>query len=52
VDRMTGSGIDGAVSDPIKLGFVIADIRMVANSQFLDNNPAARRFFELFTLPL
>lgn len=52
VDRMTGSGITGAVSDPIKLGFVIADIRMVANSTFLDKNPGVRRFFEIFTLPL
>lgn len=52
VDRMTGTGIEGAVTDPIKLGFVIADIRIVANSAFLDANPAVRSFFELFKLPL
>lgn len=52
VDRMTVSGVKGAVSDPVKLGFVVADIRMVANKEFLARNPAARRFFELFTLPL
>lgn len=52
VDRMTASGIEGAVTDPIKLGFIAADIRMVANKQFLQENPAAKRFFELFTLPL
>ncbi|HKL26789.1 MAG TPA: glycine betaine/L-proline ABC transporter substrate-binding protein ProX [Desulfuromonadales bacterium] len=51
-DRMTMSGIDGAVSDPIKLGFVVADIRIVGNRQFLDENPAIRRFFEVFSLPL
>jgi glycine betaine/proline transport system substrate-binding protein len=52
VDRMTVSGIQGAVTDPIKLGFVVSDIRIVANKQFAENNPAARKFFELFSLPL
>ena len=51
-DRMTVSGVKGAVSDPVKLGFVVADIRIVANKQFLAANPAARKFFELFKLPL
>jgi len=50
VEFMTGS-IEGAVSDPIKLGFVISDIRVVANKKFLEKNPAAKRFFELFKLP-
>jgi len=52
VDRMTVSGVEGAVSDPLKAGFVAADIRCVANKQFLAANPAAARFLELFTLPL
>lgn len=52
IDRMTMSGVEGAVSDPIKLGFVVADIRIVGNREFLDSNPAARKFFELFSLPL
>ena len=51
-DRMTVSGIEGAVSDPIKLGFVVSDIRAVANKEFLDENPAIRKFLELFTIPL
>lgn len=51
-DRMTVSGIDGAVSDPIKLGFVVSDIRIVANKKFIKDNPAAKKFFEVFTLPL
>lgn len=51
-DRMTVSGIKGAVSDPLKAGFVVSDIQIVANRKFLDKNPAAKRFFELFTLPL
>ncbi|WP_342666813.1 glycine betaine/L-proline ABC transporter substrate-binding protein ProX [Geopsychrobacter electrodiphilus] len=52
VDRLTVSGVDGAVSDPIKLGFVVADIRIVANKNFLAKNPAAKEFFKVFTLPL
>jgi len=51
-DRMTVSGIEGAVSDPIKLGFVVSDIRIVANKKFMGENPAAQKFFEVFTLPL
>jgi glycine betaine/proline transport system substrate-binding protein len=52
VDRMTASGVEGAVTDPVKLGFVVSDIRIVANKKFIQRNPAARKFFELFTLPL
>jgi glycine betaine/proline transport system substrate-binding protein len=52
VDRLTASGITGAVSDPINLGFVVADIRIVANKKFLAENPAAKEFFKQFTLPL
>ena len=51
-DRMEVAGITGAVSDPVKLGFVVSDIQIVANSKFLAENPAAKKFFEIFTLPL
>lgn len=51
-ERMTVSGIEGAVSDPVKLGFVVSDIQIVANKEFAQKNPAARKFFEEFTLPL
>ncbi len=51
IDRMTVSNVEGAVSDPVKLGFVMNDIQVVANKQFLASNPAARKFFEVFTLP-
>ena len=51
-DRMTVSGIEGAVTDPLKAGFVVSDIQIVANKKFLEENPAAKRFFEAFTLPL
>jgi len=52
VERLTVSGIKGAVSDPIKMGFIVADIQIVANKEFLAKNPAAKKFFEVFTLPL
>lgn len=51
-DRMTVSGIEGAVTDPVMLGFVVADIQPVANKEFLAKNPAAAKFIELFELPL
>ena len=46
------SGIDGAVSDPINMGFVAADIQVAANNNFLDENPAARELFERVRVPL
>lgn len=52
VERMTVDGIVGAVSDPVKLGFVVSDIQIVANKKFAESNPAAKKFFEVFTLPL
>ncbi|MBM9606139.1 glycine betaine/L-proline ABC transporter substrate-binding protein ProX [Desulfopila inferna] len=52
VDRMTQSGIEGAVSDPIKLGYVVSDIRIVANKKFAEANPAIKKFFELVEIEL
>ncbi|MBT8339716.1 MAG: glycine betaine/L-proline ABC transporter substrate-binding protein ProX [Desulfatitalea sp.] len=52
VARMTASGIEGAVTDPIKLGFVVSDIRIVANKKFAESNPSAKKFFQVFALPL
>ncbi|MFT5701438.1 MAG: glycine betaine/proline transport system substrate-binding protein [Desulforhopalus sp.] len=51
-DRMEMGGVEGAISDPVKLGFVVADIQIVANKKFMADNPAATKFFELFTLSL
>ncbi|MDC0253428.1 glycine betaine/L-proline ABC transporter substrate-binding protein ProX [Bacteriovoracales bacterium] len=51
-DRMQVSGIKGAVSNPIKLGFVVSDIQVVANKSFLSKNPKVKKFMELFNLPL
>lgn len=34
-------GLEGAVTEPLNMGFISGDIRIVANGAFLDNNPAA-----------
>ncbi len=52
VDRMTVEGVVGAVTNPTKMGFVVADVRIVGNKKFLGENPAAKKFFELFKLEL
>lgn len=49
---MVVSGVEGAVTDPVKLGFVVSDIRIVANNEFLENNPAAKRLFELVEIDM
>lgn len=51
-ERMTVRDIEGAVSNPLKAGFVVSDIRVVANKKFLGKNPAAKKLFEVFTLPV
>ncbi|MEZ0576172.1 glycine betaine/L-proline ABC transporter substrate-binding protein ProX [Halodesulfovibrio aestuarii] len=52
VDSMTVENLCGAVTNPLKMGFAATDIRVIANKKFADANPAARRFFEVFTIPL
>lgn len=38
-------------ADPCEMGFVPADIRVVANNEFLEANPAARALFEAVEIP-
>jgi glycine betaine/proline transport system substrate-binding protein len=45
-------GVEGAVSDPIEMGFVAADIQVAANNAFLEDNPAAAELFRQVRLPL
>ncbi len=45
-------GVEGAVSDPIEMGFVAADIQVAANNDFLEANPAAAELFRQVRLPL
>ncbi|UOD35777.1 glycine betaine/L-proline ABC transporter substrate-binding protein ProX [Deferribacteraceae bacterium V6Fe1] len=51
-DRMTVSGVKGAVTDPLKAGFVVSDINIVANHKFIEKNPPIKAFFSVFSLPL
>ena len=52
VERMTVSDVEGAVTNPVKLGFVVADIQVIANKKFLEKNPAAEKFLQDFKLNL
>ena len=45
-------GVEGAVSDPIEMGFAAADIQVAANNDFLEANPAAAELFRQVRLPL
>ncbi len=51
-DFMTVTGLEGAVSSPIKMGFVVSDINIVANKKFMDKNPELKAFFAAFSLSL
>ncbi|NDV20216.1 glycine betaine/L-proline ABC transporter substrate-binding protein ProX [Pseudodesulfovibrio sp. JC047] len=46
------SGIEGAVSDPLRPGFVVYDITVVANKTFLEKNAAAAAFLKSFRLTI
>ena len=41
------AGVAGCTGDPCETGFVPSSIQIVANKEFLAQNPAARRLFEL-----
>ncbi len=51
-DQSPVSGIVGAVSDPLRNGFMVYDIAVVANKKFLEKNPAAATFLENFKLTI
>jgi glycine betaine/proline transport system substrate-binding protein len=44
--------VEGAVTKPLKMGFVPNDINVVANKEFLKKNPAAKKLFEVMQVPL
>lgn len=51
-DALIQSGLEGAVSDPLKMGWVANDINVVANNEFLENNPAAAKIFKIMSVPM
>lgn len=48
----TTADVPGCVENPCAMGFVGNDIRAVANSEFLEANPAARALLEAIEIPL
>ena len=52
LDRTAIAGIDGCASDPCQTGWPPNDIRVVANSDFLDANPSVRTLLEQVVIPL
>lgn len=44
--------INTETEDGHNLGFPVNDMYIVANNEFMENNPAARRFFEAVDIPL
>lgn len=51
-DAMVAQGLTGTVTDPCKMGFVANDIRVCANQEFIDDNPAVKTLFSLMSVPL
>lgn len=51
-EKIAVPGVAGCPTDPCLMGFPPNDIRAVANTQFLDENPAARKLFEIVEIPL
>jgi glycine betaine/proline transport system substrate-binding protein len=51
-DETTVSGLEGCVTDPCNLGWVANDIRPVANSEFLDENPAVETLLKEARIPI
>jgi glycine betaine/proline transport system substrate-binding protein len=51
-DAMVAQNLQGAVTSPIRLGYAVNDIRVAANDEFLNNNPAAKKFFQVMEIPL
>jgi glycine betaine/proline transport system substrate-binding protein len=51
-DETTLSGVKGCVADPCNMGWPANDIRPVANSSFLEENPAARALLENVQIPI
>jgi ABC-type proline/glycine betaine transport system substrate-binding protein/ABC-type amino acid transport substrate-binding protein len=51
-DQAVIADLEGCGADPCAVGWPPNDIRVVANSEFLKNNPAVRRLLESVVIPL
>lgn len=45
-------GLEGCTADPCQMGWTPADIQVVANNDFLSENPAAEALFDAVEIPL
>ncbi|MBU1247635.1 MAG: glycine betaine/L-proline ABC transporter substrate-binding protein ProX [Proteobacteria bacterium] len=46
------TGVEGAATDPIYMGYAPNDINVVANKKFLTDNPSAAKMFKLMNVKL
>jgi len=51
-DQTIVPNVEGCVSDPCPMGMPANDIRPVANQEFLDANPAAKKLLEVARIPI
>ena len=51
-EELSLRGIEGCVRDPCMMEFRASDINVVANNEFLENNPSAKKLFEIMSIPL
>src|SRR3546814_5370760 len=51
-DATSLSGVKGCVADPCEMGWPANDIRPVANTAFLDENPSVRKLLEVMSIPI
>ena len=51
LDRTAIAGLTGCANDPCQTGWPPNDIRVVANTEFLEANPAVRRLLEQVVIP-
>jgi glycine betaine/proline transport system substrate-binding protein len=51
-DATVVEGVEGCVADSCEMGWPGNDIRPVANNEFLEENPAARKLLEVMEIPL
>ncbi|MDF1587381.1 glycine betaine/L-proline ABC transporter substrate-binding protein ProX [Marinimicrococcus flavescens] len=51
-DATVVPGVEGCVNDPCAMGWPANDIRPVANSEFLEANPAVRKLLEVMSIPI
>ncbi len=52
LDMVSVPGVEGCVNDPCMMGLVADDLAVIANNNFLADNPAAGALFDAMEIPL